>query len=165
LSDPELLSAGRVGRPHGLDGSFHVTKPRTRLLSVEIPLRVAGEPTDVLRRAGTDDRPILKVALAQTREAVEALRGAEIQVLRSDAPALDKDEWWAEDFPGCAVVDGDTPVGEVVEMMALPANEVLRVRRPDGRELLVPLIADAVRDVDMAARRIDMNLAFLGEED
>ena len=30
-------------------------------------------------------------------------------------------------------------------------------------ELLVPLVRDAVRSVDVAARRIDVDLAFLGE--
>ena len=29
---PEWLLAGRVGRPHGLDGSFHVTQPNAQLL-------------------------------------------------------------------------------------------------------------------------------------
>lgn len=165
MSASDHLSAGRVGKPHGLDGSFHVTRPRPRLLSDDIPLLIDGRPCEVLRRAGTDDRPILKVDLASTREALEALRGAELTVRRADAPQLDEDEWWAEDFPGCAVVDGDRPVGEVIELMALPANEVLRVKRAGpGDEMLIPLIDDAVREVDMAARRIDVSLAFLGED-
>ena len=165
MSPSDVLSAGRIGRPHGLDGSFHVTRPRPRLLAAGVPLLLDGEPIEVVRRAGTDDRPILKLASAPSREAVEALRGRELQVRRVDAPVLDEDEWWAEDFPGCAVIDGDREVGEVVELMALPANEVLRVARGAGAsELLIPLVADAVRDVDMAARRIDVSLAFLGED-
>ena len=28
----QWLYAGRVGRPHGLDGSFHVTRPNVQLL-------------------------------------------------------------------------------------------------------------------------------------
>lgn len=159
-----MLPAGRVGRPHGLDGSFHVTKPRPRLLADGIPLRIGGKPVEVVRRAGTDDRPILKVAGVTSREDVDALRGAQLEVLRADAPPLDEEEWWAEDFPGLAVVDGTVEVGEVVELLALPANEVLRVRRPGRPELLVPLIADAVRSVDMDARRVDVDLSFLGEE-
>ncbi|MEA2300663.1 MAG: hypothetical protein QOE44_1198, partial [Solirubrobacteraceae bacterium] len=34
---------------------------------------------------------------------------------------------------------------------------------PDGSELLVPMVRDAVRRVDVDARVIDVNLAFLGE--
>jgi len=37
------------------------------------------------------------------------------------------------------------------------------VQRADGGELLVPLVRDAIRSVDVGARRIEINLAFLGE--
>jgi 16S rRNA processing protein RimM len=163
LTSPEHLVAGRVGRPHGLDGSFHVTRPRPRLLTDELPLLIDGRPAKVLRRAGTADRPILRVDLADSREAVEALRGADLAVAREHAPALEEDEWWAEDLVGLQVVDGDRPVGEVIELLPLPANEVLRVARPDGPELLVPLVEDAVRDIDLEARLVDVDLVFLGE--
>jgi hypothetical protein len=33
----------------------------------------------------------------------------------------------------------------------------------DGPEFLVPLVRDAVRSVDVAAKRIDVDLAFLGD--
>jgi len=48
-------------------------------------------------------------------------------------------------------------------MAALPSCEVLEVDRPDGSELLVPLVRDAIRSIDVAARRIDVDLRFLGE--
>jgi 16S rRNA processing protein RimM len=51
----------------------------------------------------------------------------------------------------------------VRRMMALPSCEALEVERADGRELLVPLVRDAVRSVDVAARRIDVDLSFLGD--
>ncbi len=40
---------------------------------------------------------------------------------------------------------------------------MLEVTRSDGSELLVPLIQDAVRAVDIEGRRIEIDLAFLGE--
>ena len=43
-------------------------------------------------------------------------------------------------------------------MLALPSCEVLEVER-DGAELLVPLVRDAIRAVDVAARRVDVDLA------
>jgi 16S rRNA processing protein RimM len=58
-------------------------------------------------------------------------------------------------------------VGVVTALLELPSCEVLEVRR-DGAEdrppLLVPLIRDAVRHVDPAARLIDIDLTFLGEQ-
>lgn len=163
---PDLLHAGRVGRPHGLDGSFHVTQPRIALLDAVETVLVAGEEERIVRRAGTDARPILRLASCTTRSAAEALRGSDLHVPRAAAPELEEDEWWPEQLEGCRVVDGDRAVGVVRELRALPSCEVLYVARTGdgGEELLVPLIQDAVRSVDADARVIDVDLEFLGEE-
>jgi 16S rRNA processing protein RimM len=157
------LSAGRVGRAHGLDGSFHVTRPRATLLVLGGPLRVGSDDHEIVRRAGTDERPIVRVDRVDSREAVEALRGADLLVPRSAAPALDEDEYWPEDLEGCAVTDGDVAVGVVKQLIGYPSVDVLEVERPDGADLLVPMVRDAIRTVDVAARRIDVSLEFLGE--
>ena len=60
--------------------------------------------------------------------------------------------------------DGDREVGVVARLLALPSCEVLEVaRHGGGPELLVPLIRDAVRDVDLDQQVIDVDLRFLGE--
>ena len=116
------------------------------------------------RRAGTDDRPILRLAGHAGREAAEALRGAQLAVPADRAPALEPGEYWAHELEGCAVFDGERAVGEVRRMVPLPSCEALEVARPGGAgELLVPMVRDAIRSVDMDARRIDVDLAFLGE--
>jgi 16S rRNA processing protein RimM len=157
------IEAGRVGRPHGLDGSFHVTRPDARLLAGAEELWVRGRPLRVERRAGTAERPILRLAGHAGREAAEALRGAGLLVAADRAPALEEGEYWAHELVGCVVVDGERRVGEVRRMLPLPSCEVLELVLPDGSELLVPMIRDAIRSVDVGARRIDVDLSFLGE--
>jgi 16S rRNA processing protein RimM len=161
--DEALLSAGRIGRPHGLDGSFHVTYPRPRLLSLGATVTLNEQPFVVTRLDGTDDKPIMRLEGVETREAIDALRGAELWVPRSVAPPLGEDEWYAEDLEGCRVVDGSSPVGVVKRLLPYPSCELLEVER-EGSELLVPLISDAVRTVDIEARVIDVDLSFLGED-
>jgi len=158
-----FIEAGRVGRPHGLDGSFHVTRPVTSLLALSDELLVDGRPETVERRAGTAERPILRLAGHAGREAAEALRGATLALPAALAPPLEEGEYWAHELEGCAVVDGERHVGEVRRMLPLPSCEALEVVRADGGELLVPMVRDAIRSVDVAARRIDVYLAFLGE--
>jgi 16S rRNA processing protein RimM len=154
--------AGRVGRPHGLDGSFHVIRPRADLLAEGAVLEVAGASREVVRRAGTDQRPILRLDGCEDRDAAEALRGEDLRVRRADAPAREPGEYWAEELEGCRVQDGEVVVGVVRRLVALPSCEALEVAREDGTDLLVPLVRDAVRTVDPAARRIDVDLRFLG---
>jgi 16S rRNA processing protein RimM len=76
-----------------------------------------------------------------------------------EAPGLEEGEFWARDLEGCLVVDGDVEVGVVERMIALPSCEALEVG-----ELLVPMVGDAVLSVDIAAKRIVVDPAFLGIE-
>jgi 16S rRNA processing protein RimM len=160
----DRLSAGRVGRPHGLDGSFYVTGAKPALLRVGAQVLVDDRQLAISRRAGADARPIVALEGCSDRSSVEALRGKELLVGRAQAPELEPDEWWAEDLEGCEVRDGDLRVGRVRQVLELPSCEVLEVERPDGAaDLLVPLVGDAVRDVDVERRVIDVNLEFLEE--
>jgi 16S rRNA processing protein RimM len=139
-------------------------RPEASLLTVGTRVTVAGVARRIERRAGTAERPIVRVEGAADRDAALALRGEPLWVERADAPPLDEDEFWADDLVGADAVDGDRAVGTVSRVLALPSCEVLVVERAGEAELLVPLVGDAVRAVDLQARRIDVDLAFLGEE-
>jgi 16S rRNA processing protein RimM len=160
----EWLHAGRVGRPHGLDGSFHVTRPNAQLLENAATVMVDERELEITRRAGTPQRLILRLSEHENRAAAEALRGKDMLVARAEAPELEPDEWWAEELVGCSVYDGERTVGTVRRLVELPSCEMLEVDRAGGGELLVPLVSDAVRQVDLAGQAIDIDLRFLGEE-
>ena len=159
-----MLVAGRVGRPHGLDGSFHVLDGRPRLLCEGAEVGVGDTRRRVERRAGTDARPIVRLAGVGDRGSAEALRGAELTVGEAQAPPLEEGEWWAEELEGCVVRDGPRRVGVVARLVALPSCEALAVRRDGESELLVPMVGAAIRSVDVEQGEIDVDLAFLGEE-
>jgi 16S rRNA processing protein RimM len=160
-----FLRAGRVGRPHGLDGSFHVTDPTPQLLSAGRTVLATGIEHEIVRRAGTDDRPIIRLAAINDRAAAGALRGVELLCPREHAPVLDEDEWWAEDLERCRVVAGGQDLGQVTRLVALPSCEALMVQaQPGAAEVLVPLIADAVVRVDVGAGEIEVDLGFLGTD-
>jgi 16S rRNA processing protein RimM len=158
-----VLVAGRVGRAHGLDGSFYVASPQVRLLDLGTVVTVAGATTTVVRRAGTDARPILRLASCGDRDGAEALRGEALVVADADAPPLGDDEYSAEQLEGAQVVDGDEEIGVVRELVALPSCECLTVTRAGGgADLLVPLVRDAIRSIDVERRVIDVDRGFLG---
>lgn len=162
--EPEgWLRAGLVGRPHGLDGSFYVREPTPGLLEEGAHVVVDGHERVVVRRAGADQRPIIRLGGCENRDAAEALRGAALMVPRTEAPELEEDEWWEEDLVGCTVRDGEREVGTVRRLLGLPSVDVLEVARSNGQpDLLVPLVSDAVRSVDVERKLIDIDLGFLG---
>ena len=148
---PDRVTAGRVGRPHGLDGSFYVTGPRPRLLVEGAAVTVGGRTLEITRRAGTDARPIVRQEGLEDREAVAELRGL---------------EWWAHELEGCAVYAGERWLGTVARLIELPSCEALEVSRAgSGEPLLVPMVKDAIGAVDVAAERIEVRAEFLGLEE
>jgi 16S rRNA processing protein RimM len=157
------LQAGRVGRPHGLDGSFYVTGAQPRLLELGATVTVAGRTATITRSAGLKSRPIVRLEGVEDRAAAAALRGVQLTVEQSQAPELAAGEWWAHELEGCAVHDGERAVGRVTSLIGLPSCEALEVRLEDGSELLVPMVRGAIRSVDVAARRIDVDMGFVGE--
>jgi 16S rRNA processing protein RimM len=172
------LSAGRVGRAHGLDGSFYVTHPRVRLLTLGASVTIAGKTSTIERRAGTEQRPIVRVRGIEDRASAEALRGQQLVVAAADAPKLAAEEWWAHELEGCEVFDGERRIGTVTRLIELPSCEALEVRidaaseagspppgdrrgPAAGGSLLVPMVRDAIRRVDVQARVIDVNMEFI----
>jgi 16S rRNA processing protein RimM len=163
LTEAPSLEAGRVGRPHGLDGSFYVTGARARLLTVGRKVTLGDVVYEIVRCAGVQERPIVRLTGIEDRAAVELLRGRALRVALAEAPALEEGEWWGRELEGCAVFDGAREVGTVSALLELPSCEVLEVVRREGGELLVPMVKDALRRVDVAAGRIEIDLDFLGE--
>jgi 16S rRNA processing protein RimM len=161
-SAPVGLTVGRVGRPHGLDGSFYVTRPKPRLLNLGAALSVGEVSAAVVRLSGTERHPIVRLEGITSREGAQALRGLELIVDSRDAPSLAAGEWWSHELEGCAVLDGERLIGTVARMIELPSCEALEVLPAGGgAPLLVPMVKDAVRSVDPAVRRIEVDAEVL----
>lgn len=148
-----LIAVGRVGRPHGRDGSFHV-EGADHPLPEGLEVSVGGRAAVVERRAGTDASPLLRVSLAADRDGAAALRGERILLAEAEAP-LAEGEWLTEDLLGCRI-DG---LGEVRAVVAGSSCDVLEV----GEEgTLVPLVSDAIVSIDPGAKVIEIDRRFLG---
>jgi 16S rRNA processing protein RimM len=119
---------------------------------------VADRAASIVSRKGDARRVILRLDLTPDRTAAEELRGRDLMVDRSAAPPLDEDEFWAEDLEGCTVADGDRTLGTVVRLLGLPSCEALELE--DGT--LVPMVRDAIRSIDVKAKRIEVNAGFFG---
>ncbi|MEX2644714.1 MAG: ribosome maturation factor RimM [Gaiellaceae bacterium] len=150
----ELVPVGRVGRPHGLDGSFFVEGPSDEAarFSKGAELRVDGEPAVVVASKRAGGRPVIRLDRA-------ARRGAVLAVPRKALPAPEEAEtWYAFELVGLEVVEeGGRPLGRVTRVEPGVANDVLEV---DEGRLLLPFVDACVRDVDVAAGRIVVSPGF-----
>jgi 16S rRNA processing protein RimM len=132
-----------------------VTRAVPELLTADAIVTVGDRPHRIERVAGRPDKPIVRLEGCASREAAASLRGAE---LLAPPPPLEAGEYWARDLEGCLVVDGSREIGVVARMIALPWCEALEVG-----ERLIPMVRDAIRSIDLEARRIDVDMEFVGE--
>lgn len=100
-------------------------------------------------------RPLIAFDGVDDATAATALVGATLAVAR-DAVALDDGEYFDDDLVGCVLVDaGGAVLGDVVAVEHYPAQDVLLV---GPRRAMVPLVKAFVKAVDVAARRISVEL-------
>jgi 16S rRNA processing protein RimM len=123
---------------------------RSELLDAGRHVLIDGREAQIASRKGTPERPILKLDKGTPEP------GAAIEVPRAAVPLADG-EYLVDDLVGCEVVDGGRSLGVVTDVLVLPSADVLEV----AGSLLVPLIGDAIRSIDPAARRIDVDSGFL----
>jgi 16S rRNA processing protein RimM len=140
-----LVTAGRVGKPHGLDGSFYVDGV-CHLLPEGAEVVIGSTMRIVERRAGTDERPLIRLS---GLDDARPLRGETILI----EDELAADEWLASDLARCTVAG----LGPVVRVVDGPSCSLLELE--DGT--LVPLVSDAIESIDVDAREIRVNREFL----
>ena len=134
---------------------------RIELLDPARTVSVAGFERTIEWRRGTRERPLLKLEGADGRDAVDALRGQAITVPRAALGPLGEGEFLVRDLIGADVTDGARLIGWVRDVLPMPSADVLEVKREGAPDLVVPLVDDAVRDIDVDARRVEIDLQFL----
>ena len=91
------------------------------------------------------------------RDAAAQLTGMRVLVHAADLPPLEEGEFYHHEVQGFAVVTTDgRALGTIADTFSTGTNEVFVVR--DGaREHLIPVIADVVREIDRAGRRVTID--------
>jgi len=161
-----LLVVGVVVRPHGVRGEVLVDlrtdEPGERFVPGSV---LVTDPADAgplaiesVRPHTTGGRLRLIVGFEDflDREAAAGLRGVALQV---DSPDLggdrEADEYHDQELVGLVAVDeSGERLGDVVRVEHAPASDLLVLRRPDGRECLVPFVRAIVPEVDLPAGRV-----------
>jgi len=97
------------------------------------------------------------------RESAAGLKGWDVAVPRAQLPGAAADEYYWADLVGLRVVNLEQhEFGRVARIMRTGANDVLVVGAQDGTETLIPFIAGAIREVDLATGmiRVDWGLDY-----
>jgi len=157
-----LLTVGRITRAQGVRGEVVVDvrtdDPDARFVEGAVfatePERAGPLTIGRLRWQGT--KLVVRFRNVPDRAAAEALRGVRLLVdVPDDERPEDPDEFYDHQLVGLeAVTVGGEVIGTVHEVLHLPAQDVLAIRRADDSEVLVPFVSEIVPEVDLDAKRI-----------
>jgi 16S rRNA processing protein RimM len=153
------VTVARIGRAHGLKGEvsleLRTDAPETRLMpgaTFETEGGSVGHLT-LLRARQQSGRWYAAFAELTDRNSAEAAHGTVLVI--EAAAGEEEDAWFVHELVGLSAVRPDgTVVGEVVDLMDMPAQDVLVVREPGGNRAMIPFIEAFVPEVDIAGGRV-----------
>ncbi|MEV4492738.1 ribosome maturation factor RimM [Micromonospora coxensis] len=176
-----MLIVGRVGKPHGIRGEVTVEvrtdEPEARFAPGMV-LRTVPGATPAAPESGPGEqfrvpaelviefarfhqgRMLVAFEGVHDRDVAEALRGTLLGVDSADVvPPEDPEEFLDHQLVGLAVVTRDgEQLGEVARIDHAPASDLLVLRRPEGRDALIPFVKAIVPEVDVAGGRVVVDL-------
>lgn len=164
----DYLIVARVRRPHGVRGEVLVVvdtdRPKQvfrtgrRLLVGDLDATPTGRSVVVERIRPTPGGAIVRFEGMTTREGSVSLRGHTLLIPVDEAHPAAAGEVHHRQLVGLTALAEDRVLGQVTDIVEFGARELLVVRDEGGSEILVPLVPEIVRDVDLTAGELRVEL-------
>ena len=154
------LVIGRIGRAHGVRGDLFVEpmtdEPDHRYADGTVLMTSDNTTLTVATSKWHSGRFVVHFQGVDDRTAAEALRGITLS-LEVDPAELpdDPDEFYDHQLVGLEVVLSDgSKVGDISEVIHLPSQDLLSVKREGDVEVLSPFVTEFVPDIDLETKRV-----------
>ena len=160
------LRVGRLVKAHGLKGALklelYTDDPEGRFtpgasFTLQVPESSPwhGKSLTVREFRWMNSHPVAFFEGVEDRSGAEELVRAILWIDQDDEDiVVEDDAWYDHQLVGLDVVRDDQVVGRVIRVEHFPAQDLLIVRLPGDREVLVPFVKAIVPEVDIASGRI-----------
>ena len=157
------LVVGRIGRAHGVRGDLFVEvrtdEPDERFAQGATLVTSIGQSLTVATSKWHSGRLVVHFVGFDDRTVAETLRGLDLSV---DVDPLvlptEEDEYYDHQLIGLSVqLATGEQIGVVSEVIHLPAQDLLAVKRADSSEVLIPFVREIVPEVDVARGFVTIN--------
>lgn len=162
---PPTVVVAEVRRPHGLRGEVVLTllsdNPRRIEKGSELQLVHAdGRRTRVVVESARQHQGAVVARFhgSKTRDDAETFRGARLEVTRESVPPSPEGSYYYYELLSCSCHDeNEGDLGRVVEIVEDGGGLILKL--DDGqRELMIPFVRAYLKQVDVAAGTIELDL-------
>lgn len=155
---------GRLMRARGnrgeLIGQFDSTDPdrEAALKKVALDLNGRRQIFDIEEVWRHDGRPVFKFVGVDSISDAEVWERAEILVPPDEVEKPEDGAYSYQDLVGCRVVSGNSDLGAVDSVEDYGGPSLLKVKTSEGKEVLIPFAREICKEIDVAAKRIRVEL-------
>ena len=159
----KLVCIARIGAAHGVRGAVKLwtftEDPFAVLDYGPLSTKDGARQFEVSNAREAKDHLVATLQGVTTRNDDEKLNGVELYVPREKLPPAEDGEYYHVDLIDLAAVSPDgAPIGRVVAIHNFGAGDVIEIAPPKGATLLLPFTDAVVPTVDLAGRRVVIDL-------
>lgn len=166
-----MIAVGIIQRTFGLRGEFKVWAEGITFQKLELPFKVFIGSREEECKAFTLEKAIKRgkswicnVAELKGIDAVKPLQGMRIFIEERYLPTLEEDTYYHFDLEGIRVLSKDNiEMGKVVKVYNFPSTDCVEIEGRGGRNIVIPLIKDAIISVNIKSGYMIVDKAFLEE--
>jgi 16S rRNA processing protein RimM len=164
----KLFNVGKLVNTHGIRGEVKVVSQTdfpevrfaegSRLILVD-PEKHVQVPVTVESARLHKNMYIVKLKEYDNINDVEKYKGWMLKVSEEHLIDLDEDEYYYHEIIGCRVItDEGKELGTITEILTPGANDVWVVKRPGGKQALLPVIDEVILKVDVPEKTVHVHI-------
>ncbi len=150
----QFLETGKITGTHGLKGEVRVQpwadSPEFLAEFDELYLDKGARKIEIKAARVHKNMLIMKIKGVDTIDDAEKLRNKVLYMDRDDVE-LEEGAYFIQDLIGLDVLDDETgeKIGILADVSETGANDVYHVKTDEGKEYLIPVIPDVVKDISL----------------
>lgn len=162
----EKIKIAKIVNAVGLKGevkAYHYSDYKERFEELKELILVKDEAeikTSIEKVRYSGELVILTLDCSKDRNMAEKLRDYDICITEKDLRELPEGSYYVRDLIGMQVEDeGEYGyIGELIDVIQNSAQDIYKVRRAGGEEILIPAVKEFIKSVDPEAKRITTSL-------
>jgi 16S rRNA processing protein RimM len=167
---PSQICVARIGAAHGVRGAVKLWTFPEDPLAVKhygpLSTKDGARQFEVTHVREAKDHLVATLKGVASREDAERLNGIELYIARDKLPETDEDEYYHADLIGLAAVNAaNEAIGRVIAIHNFGAGDIIEIAPASGPTLLLPFTNAVVPTVDLANRRVVIELPQVIEGD
>lgn len=154
------IEIGKIVNTHGLNGHVKVEPWCDGIETFEYLKRVFINNMEYKTESVKLQKNLflLKLAELNSIEKAEILKGKIVYANEDELPPLPEGVYYIKDIIGLSVYDGKKLIGEIVDWIETGSNNVYVIKRPKGKDVLIPAINSVIKEIDIENKKMSVNM-------